>query len=129
MLNGTIQTPPPPAGVGPVPLPTIVQQWNGQHVVRLGAQYTAMEKLALRLGYAFTSRVTPAAFARPTFTPPGVGHTFTGGAGYAFLDGKLRADLALDYTFSKGRGTNEFRVPGDFFADAFVLHAGVDYRF
>jgi long-subunit fatty acid transport protein len=125
VLNGTIPIPPPPAGTGPRPLPAIQQRWMGQNQVRVGGEYNGVGNWAFRAGYAYTSHVTPSGFARPTFAAPGSGHTFTGGLGYRFMEGRLRTDLGGEYSFDSGDGTNEFGVPGPFRADAWVIHGGV----
>lgn len=125
VLSGTI--PLPPTAGGPRPLPSITQQWNGQHNARIGGEYTGVGKWAFRAGYAFTSTVTPKEFARPTFAAPGTGHTFTAGLGYRFMEERLRTDLAGEYSFDSGNGTNEFGLPGHFRADAWVIHAGVTF--
>ena len=114
----------------------IPQHWNNMHIVRLGTEYTGLRGWALRGGYAYTSQVTPDEYSRATFIAPGVGHTFTLGAGRRFSD-KLAFDVAVDYSFSSGTGSNtnanpmlsENIAPGGFRSDAVTMHTGVTYAF
>jgi long-subunit fatty acid transport protein len=110
-------------------LPDIVQSWHNQQNLRFGFDGMLTDRLALRAGYVLTSQVTPDAHARPTFPAPGLGHTFTLGTGTKLLNDALETDLAFEYSFDKGTGTNEFTQTGDFKAQALVAHLGVTYRF
>lgn len=125
-FTGSIQTPPPPAGLGAVPVPDITLDWENQHNARFAVEW-AGETWALRGGYGYTSRVTNPDFARPTLASPGTGNTFTIGGGMNFLDSKLILDAAGEISAASGDGTNEFGVSGEFSTIAYVLHLGMSY--
>jgi len=79
-------------------IPDVRQKWRDQHQLKLAAEYMYDPKVTFRGGYAITSEVTPDNAARATFTPPGIGHTFTLGGGYAFNKMKSIADCTLEYS-------------------------------
>jgi hypothetical protein len=101
---------------------TVIQQnWKNQHIGRVGFEYTGMG-LPIRLGYAYTSQVTPSDRARSTFGSPGAGHAIALGSGLTF--GALNFDYAFEYAFASGTGTNGPEVATDqtFKAQAYAAH-------
>lgn len=115
----------------------IQQQWKDMSNIRLGAEYAAPGAWMLRGGYIYTSQVTPDEHARATFAAPGAGHTLTFGIGRKFMGGCADYNLAAEYSFASGEGSNSSAVPalsenitpGKFKSNAFVLHTGVTYLF
>jgi hypothetical protein len=110
---------------------TIVQNWKNQHIARLGGEYTGLS-LPLRLGYAYTSQVTPSDHARSTFASPGPAHAFSVGSGM-ILTSHIDLDGALEYTFASGKGSNiasgEVLSDSDFKSYAYAAHLSAKYRF
>jgi long-subunit fatty acid transport protein len=107
----------------------IVQDWKNQHIGRVGFEYTGMN-MPLRLGYAYTSQVTPTDRARSTFASPGKGHAIAVGSGLSLMQ-DLDVDFAGEYAFSKGTGQNytEVAAPAEFKARAYVAHLSAKYHF
>jgi long-subunit fatty acid transport protein len=114
-----------------ISLPPIALNWNNMNNYRIAAEYTGIEGLPLRAGYVLTSQVVPNSNALATFSSPGLGHTFTLGAGTTFMN-SLSADIALEYSRASGTvvaseaasGT----APGDYSSNAFAAHLGVTYE-
>lgn len=105
-------------------------KWMDQQVVRLGAEWAAFQNVVLRGGYALTSQVTPEAFARATFASPGLGHTFTLGAGTSFFG--FDTDLAVDYSFASGKvdaTTGGGSVAGKYSSHSYTAHIGIAKNF
>jgi long-subunit fatty acid transport protein len=121
-ITGTVTTP-----AGPAPIPSIVQDWRNQHNVRAGVEYLVPALMAIRGGYVFTSQVTPNERARATFASPGVGTTFVLGFGTLPTARGLRLDVAFEYSFASGDGTNELGRTGKFSSDAFAAHLGLGW--
>ena len=123
--------------LGPVNLSNtpIVQHWRDLNMGKLGFEYRGLEKTVLRAGYAIVNAVTPSAWALPTFSSPGMGHTFTLGAGHTFLGDHLDLDGALEYSFAGGTvaaadiPTGSTTLPGDYSTHAYGVHLGATYRF
>lgn len=121
--------------------PKLKTDWKDQHSIKLGGEYFGMA-WPIRFGYVWTSQVTDAAYARATFSPPGMSHTLTLGTGQDFNMGErpLRFDTALEYTFSTadGEGAQAGQVvgtggsttrAGTYKANAYAIHLGVSYAF
>jgi long-chain fatty acid transport protein len=121
--------------------PSIIQQWKDQWNLRLGGNFMGWD-WPLRFGYGLTTQVTDSAWARPTFTPPGLSHTLTVGSGHRFVLGGQKLDFngAGEYTFVSGSGTGHAagdNAPstttdirsGDFATSSFALHLGLAYNF
>ena len=131
------------ANNGAIPLgsPRLKTNWKDQHSIKLGGEYFGMA-WPIRFGYVWTSQVTDAPYARATFTPPGMSHTFTLGTGQDFTvgDRPLRFDTAVDYTFSSGDGegasagqpataTGSTTRAGTYKATSYAIHLGLSYAF
>lgn len=112
----------------------IPQHWRNMHVGRIGGEYAGMA-MPLRLGYSYTSQVTPSDFARSTFASPGPGHSVIVGTGMPV--GSIDFDGALEYAWAAGTGHNsnapttiaEVASDSDFKSHAFVAHLSAKYRF
>ena len=88
--------------------------------------------IPLRVGYALTSQVTPDNRARSTFASPGFGHSFAVGTGMDMLQDQMELNVAGEYSFASGAGTNPndaITAEKDFSTKAYVLHTGVSYKF
>ena len=125
------------ANAGALGFRDIPQHWKNMHVVRLGGEYTGMS-LPLRLGYAWTSQVTPTEYARWTCASPGPGHSVTVGSGMIIMNG-IDLDGALEYAWAGGKGQNggtvsplptqEVATESDFKSRAFAAHISAKYHF
>lgn len=124
-------------------LPNIALQWKDMWNVRVGTEYSGLDVAKLRLGYALTTKVTPADHARATLSPPGTGHLVTVGAGTTFWD-KFDLDGAVEYAFNSGSGSMTAGTTGagattsqEFLAGvdtetkvtSLAVHTGLTYRF
>jgi long-chain fatty acid transport protein len=111
---------------------TVVQKWKNQHNYRLAGEYTGLP-WALRAGYVYTTAVVPEAWAKPTLSTPGVGHTVTAGTGSKFMDDALSFDAAFEYSWAKAKyetakaGGNA--LLGKYESNVYALHLGVGYVF
>ncbi|MBS1985555.1 MAG: outer membrane protein transport protein [Bdellovibrionales bacterium] len=118
------------AGVVPVALSAIPQEWKNQHMVRVAGEYKATTELAIRAGYVYTSQVTSSTYPRGTFFAPGAGNTFVVGAGY--LIGKdISTDAAFEYSKDSGSPTavaTGYKT-GEYTASAYTIHLGGSYHF
>lgn len=126
---------------GTVALPNIPLNWDDLWNFRLGGEYTGLSNLALRAGYALTTRVTSKTDSRATISPPGTGHLITVGAGTSFLKDALGIDGAFEYAFNTGTGSMSATPAGattrellagvetESKATSIALHLGATYRF
>lgn len=71
--------------------------WNNSYTWNLGAEYTIADRFPVRLGYAAFTSPTPYSTANPFALPPGVAHSFSGGAGVRLTNWDF--DLGAIYTF------------------------------
>jgi long-subunit fatty acid transport protein len=112
--------------------PGLRMNWLDQHVLRLAGEYLGLG-VPLRFGYAYTSQVASSDYARATFAPPGAAHTVTLGSGLEFVENRLRADLALDYTTGSGTGNQNLNDPtaraGSYGVNAVAVNLGASYSF
>lgn len=125
----------------PIGNSTLQQNWKDQWNVRLAGNYMGWS-WPVRFGYGLTTQVTSSDWARPTFTPPGVSHTFTLGSGHDFGIGSQKFEFngAGEWTFVSGDGnghaagdnaastTTDIRS-GTFKASEVALHLGLAYMF
>jgi hypothetical protein len=139
VLGGTFQIP----GGGSSNLSNIPENWHDLHVGRIGFEYRGFQDSVLRAGYALTGQVTSNAYARTTFSSPGLGHSVTLGYGRTFLDKKLDIDVAVEGSTASGNvsaadistATGVAPVPGlttqpgNFSTWAAAAHLGATYRF
>jgi long-subunit fatty acid transport protein len=123
--------------LGSASLPGIDQSWVNEHDARLGFEYfDLVPGVVLRASYVLSSQVTPSNRARPTFTPPGLGHTLALGAGTSLLANALDHDGAIEYGWSSATvaaGTASptdmtSGLPGDYSANAWAAHLGMTYH-
>ena len=111
--------------------------WDDQYNFRFATEYTGIENWALRAGYIYTTAVTPEEYAAPTFSTPAGAHTFTMGAGTAFMNNKLLLDMAAEYNFAKNddvKGGEDLvdgtpAYAGKYESNAWALHATLRYMF
>lgn len=123
-----------------------VFEWSNSVTLRVGAEYRLLpdpklerDKLALRAGYVFDSRVANREYPTAFGTPPAPTHVFTVGAGYDF--GVWQTNFALAYrsgstTLTKedlnapGRKECAFcGAPGDYSIKLTGLYADASYSF
>ncbi len=111
-------------------LSNITQNWKNQHIGRLGFEYGGANAMPIRFGYAYTSQVTPSDRVRSTFASPGSGHAIAAGTGM-MLGGNIDVDVAGEYSFAKGKGTNSPEVASEyeFKSRAFAAHLSAKYKF
>ncbi len=107
--------------------------WNNRHNARVGFEYTRIQNWPIRLGYVFTSQVTPNDYPAIIYTGPGPANTITLGTG-TLLASNLSLDGALDYTWGNGTGTPVAATAagpyaGAYNAVAYTAHTGLNYRF
>ena len=118
-----------------------LRNWKNSYVFRLGAEYAATDRLALRGGFFYDQTPIPDNTFDPTI-PNADLYALTGGAGYrwgatsvdiAYLFGfyEKRATNAssIDPTITGGIGTDGTQVFGSFSTTAQVLMLSVTYRF
>lgn len=111
--------------------------WNDQWNFRLATEYAGIDGWALRAGYVYTTAVVPEEYAAPTFSTPGIAHTYTVGAGTSFLNNKLDLDLAAECnrvknTDVEGSGNliaTTTSAPGRYDSKAIAVHASLRYKF
>lgn len=99
----------------------LVQDWKDQTNVRVAGEYLGFN-WPVRFGYGWTSEVTNADHAAPTFTPPGNAHTVTAGSGFT-VGSTGQFDFAGEYTFVSGDGNaaNGYQA-GTRKTDSIALH-------
>ncbi|AMO58012.1 hypothetical protein GZ77_19975 [Endozoicomonas montiporae] len=122
---------------GSVLLPALNTNWENQMNYRVATEYYGLGDWTLRAGYVYTTAVVPEEYAAPTFSTPAVAHTYTFGAGRAFMDDTLLFDVAAEYnriknTDVKGGGNltdTSKATPGRYDSKAAALHASVRYLF
>lgn len=130
-IQGSVRAP-AALGGATTPIPGVAQNWKNQSNLRVAGEYMLNEGLALRGGYVLTTAVTPLGAARPTFSSPGIGNTFSLGAGASVMP-TLRVDGALEYSFASGTVTaadipaGSTTLPGEYKSNAYVAHLGVTY--
>jgi long-subunit fatty acid transport protein len=117
---------------GPLPIPSIPQNWSNQSNFRFGTEFKLMPSWAIRAGYVLTTQVVPDNSARVTFSSPGLGHSFALGAGTTVLP-KLNADLSLEYSRASGTVTADDNPitgvnTGDYSSNAYAAHLGLTYQ-
>lgn len=122
-----------------LPGAAVKQEWKDQHNVRLAGEYLAMA-WPVRFGYVVTTQVTSSDYARPTFAPPGLAHTFTVGTGKEFIlaERPLEFNAAGEYTTAEGDGNGaqagvggagtDIRA-GKYSAHAVAAHLALTYKF
>jgi len=92
--------------------------WKNSVTLRLGAEYRLLadpalgrDRLALRAGYVFDSRVANPQYPTAFGTPPGATQVLTTGAGYDF--GHWQSNIALAYRFGSATvTTDDLNAPG-----------------
>lgn len=106
------------------------QKWSDMYALKLGYEYMKDETLALRAGFAVTTLVTNADYARNTFSAPGDAYSIHFGAGKK-LNENSTLDLGIEYVTSEGEGNGKDSqtYEGDFESYAYALHAGYRYAF
>lgn len=119
-------------------LPNIPLMWLDMWNFRLGFEYTGYDKIAIRAGYALTTKVTSGIHAKATLPPAGSGHLLVAGLGYS-LSEALDLDAAFEYSLNNGSGsmtqptstTKELLagVTTETKARVYALHTGLTYRF
>lgn len=112
-------------------IPDIEQRWKDMHNVRLAGEFLR-SAWPVRFGYVWTSQVTPDGYARAVFIAPGQGHTLTLGTGSDFLDGNLKFNSALEYSWvtgNVGSAAQTATKTGDYTTTAYSLHLGTTYLF
>lgn len=92
-----VQLRPAPAGFPEILAAAI--DWDDQHIVRFGAEYSVSELLTIRSGYSFASNPVTSAGAFLTFPAYGF-HALTAGASYQ-LSKKWEISLAFERSFSE----------------------------
>ena len=107
---------------------SIDQNWSNQINMRFGTEFRGVEDVVLRAGYAYTSKVTPEANARATFSSPGAAYTLTVGAGTQFADA-WDLDGAVEYSAASGDVTTEQALTGEYSTHAYTAHVGVGFHF
>ena len=111
--------------------------WDDQWNFRFATEYTGVDSWALRAGYIYTTAVVPEEYAAPTFSTPAAAHTFTFGAGTAFMEDQLLFDVAAEYNYSKnsnakggGNMTDTSKsASGRYDSNAIAVHATLRYMF
>jgi long-subunit fatty acid transport protein len=110
-------------------VPDIALGWKNMSNVRVATECTAIQDWAFRLGYVYTSPVTPPSYARATFVPPGNGNTITVGAGHSMMDNMLEVNGAVERSWTNGSTTAADQSPsGDYFAGDWAVHLGGTLR-
>lgn len=109
--------------------------WKDQHEIRIAAEYTGWA-LPLRFGYLWSSQVTSEDYAKPTTTPPGMGHGLTAGTSYKV--GSFDLDGAVEYSIVEGNvngakagetGPGKDIRDGKYTMTSLGAHLGVTYSF
>jgi long-chain fatty acid transport protein len=115
-----------PSGVLNLADTPVALNWDDQNVIRGGLTYSGMAGWTWRAGGSLTSVVTNPAYARSTLTPPGKAYSFTAGFTTG-LTSAIDLSAAGEYTMAKGTATG--LLAGDYSANGYMLHTGVNYRF
>ncbi len=111
--------------------PDIKQNWQDANELRFAAEYTGLD-WALRAGVGYASAVVAKSTAMAAGEPPGEAYGFAVGAGRYFLENRLEANFAVDYSFGHAEVANNEAVPslaGDYDVSAYTAHTGVTYHF
>jgi long-subunit fatty acid transport protein len=95
-----------------------VYEWSNSVTVRVGAELRLLrdaeidaDRVALRAGYVFDSRVSNPEYPTAFGTPPGATQVITAGAGYN--GGRWQANIAYGYRFGSGSVTQaDLTAPG-----------------
>ena len=118
-------------------IPALNTNWENQMNYRIATEYYGLGDWTLRAGYVYTTAVVPEEYVAPTFSTPAGAHTYTFGAGKAFLDNTLQFDIAAEYnriknTDVKGGGNlagSTPTSPGRYDSKAAAIHASLRYMF
>jgi long-subunit fatty acid transport protein len=128
-LNSSILT----SSGGSIPA-SLALNWNNMSNYRFATEVKALLNWVFRLGYVYTSQVTPKGDAKALMPAPGNSNTFTWGAGYEFSEA-LRADVAFEYSKASGSVTateagsaGSTTRAGDYSSSAYGVLLGVTYR-
>ncbi len=120
----------------------LTTDWRDQHTIRLGAEYKT--PWPVRFGTSVGTAVTNPDYARPTFTGPGLGYSFTVGTGKAFggeteADSNFRVDGTLEYSSASGDvsgraasgtvGAGQDTRNGEYTSTGYAAHIGMTYNF
>jgi hypothetical protein len=104
--------------------------WNNMHNIRAAVEYNGVDTWPIRLGYVWTSQVTPSGDAAAIVAAPGTGNTFILGTGHK-LTPNLTVDGAFEYSRDSGSvaasdlaGGAATTSTGDYSAKAYALHLG-----
>jgi len=119
-------------------LPNIPLNWHDMWNIRFGMEYTGMNSLALRAGYALTTQTTSSEHAKATLPPAGKGHLVVVGAGYS-IGKNLDLDGAIEHSWNNGSGsmslptstTKELLagVNTESKVKVYAFHTGLTYKF
>ena len=107
--------------------------WSDSYLVKVGGEYTPIDPLALRLGYAYGSNPVPASTVFPVF-PAIVEHHLTVGAGYKFTK-NLEVNLAYEAALNKKlNGSTPHTVASEYAGSTSelqtnIFHLSVNYGF
>ena len=112
-------------------------QWQDMYIVRFGAEYTGISDWALRTGYIYATPSVKEEYAAPTFATPDTMHTFALGAGTTFMEGKLKLDTALQYSYASIKGVKgggqlspaSTSPSGNYKSGGISLHTSLIYSF
>ncbi len=121
--------------LGTASLPNIPLGYNNESDAHVGLECTAVPNWVYRVGYIWTSQVTPNILASPQSFPPGHGNTITFGAGTQLIPDFLELNGAVEYTWLDGDGTGPGvgstgqYASGEYTAKAYGLHLGATVRF
>jgi hypothetical protein len=113
-------------------LTNIPLSFNNQTNIRLGFECTAVPNWVYRIGYVWTSQVTPNLTANPVLEPPAHADTITIGAGTMLLADVLEVNGAFEYDWVDGSGTSTaggVPVSGEYSAKGIGFHLGTTVRF
>ena len=115
--------------------------WQNAVTLRVGAEYRLLDgKLPIRVGYVFDGKTSSSIYPTAFGTPPVETHAITLGAGYAFLNDKLKVNLAYALRFGGTTVTQEnldmqnppssfSGFPGDYSMMMHSLSLDVSYQF
>ena len=118
-------------------VPVLNTNWKNQMNYRFAAEYYGLGDWTLRGGYVYTTAVVPEEYAAPTFSTPGVAHTYILGAGTSFLNDTLLFDVAAEYNRAKNKNVkggghlagSSPAASGRYDTEAFAVHATLRYKF
>lgn len=105
---------------------TVELDWNNQWLIKVGLEYSATDKLALRTGYAYLESPVPDRTLSPA-NPDADQHNFSIGFGYKI--GKWVVDFFYNAAFFEDRTVDNSILSGEY--ENFVHYIGnsVGYRF